>query len=128
MNDTTIIEPATGPLPDTEALKKEILRKLTYSMGKDTIVARPHDWLAATILVVRDRVIDRWMASTRAAYSGSEKRVYYLSLEFLIGRLLRDAMSNLGMIDAIRKALAGLDVKLDTLIELEPDAALGNGG
>ena len=81
MNDATLIEP-TGLLPDAEALKAEILRKLTYSVGKDTIVARPYDWLSAAILVVRDRVIDRWQASTRAAYKDSSKRVYYLSLEF----------------------------------------------
>jgi len=127
MNETTLTEP-TGLPADVEALKAEILRKLTYSVGKDTIVARPYDWLSATILAVRDRVIDRWQASTRAAYKDSSKRVYYLSLEFLIGRLLRDAMSNLGMVEAIRGALAGLGVDLDAIAALEPDAALGNGG
>src|SRR5579871_5030724 len=127
MNETLVIEKPDATI-DVEALRHEILRKLTYSVGKDTIVARPHDWLSATILAVRDRVIDRWQASTRAAYREGAKRVYYLSLEFLIGRLLRDAMSNLGMVEAIRDALAGLGVDLNALIELEPDAALGNGG
>src|SRR5579871_2631253 len=100
MNETLVIEKPDATI-DVEALRHEILRKLTYSVGKDTIVARPHDWLSATILAVRDRVIDRWQASTRAAYREGAKRVYYLSLEFLIGRLLRDAMSNLGMVEAI---------------------------
>ena len=59
-------------------------------VGKDPIVAQPHDWLTAAILVVRDRVIDHWMESTRETYAAA-KRVYYLSLEFLIGRLMRDA-------------------------------------
>src|SRR5437773_11810645 len=112
MNETTTVAPAAPLFTDGESLKKEILRKLTYSIGKDTIVARPHDWLSATILVVRDRAIDRWQESTRAAYRDGSKRVYYLSLEFLIGRLLRDAMSNLGMVEPIRAALAGLDVDL----------------
>jgi starch phosphorylase len=109
-------------------LKAAIVAKLTYAIGKDPVVARGHDWLAATILAVRDRVIDRWMASTRATYHEKRKRVYYLSLEFLIGRLLRDAMSNLDLMEGVRAALQELGVDLDVIAELEPDAALGNGG
>ncbi len=111
-----------------EALTSEILEKLTYTVGKDPIVARPHDWLTAVIYAVRDRVIDSWMESTRSTWQKSQKRVYYLSLEFLIGRLLRDAATNIGLLDQVRDALATLNVNLDELIELEPDAALGNGG
>jgi starch phosphorylase len=106
----------------------EILRKLTYEIGKDPIVARNHDWLTATILAVRDHVIDRWMASTRDTYHSERKRVCYLSLEFLIGRLLRDSISNLGLAETVRAALQRLGVDLDVIAELEPDAALGNGG
>ncbi len=125
--------PATNiePLPrkvDAETLKAEIIDKLAYSVGKDPIVAKPHDWLAAAILVVRDRAIDRWMESTRAAYTTGAKRVYYFSLEFLIGRLLRDAMSNLELMEPMEQALVGLGVDLDEIETLEPDAALGNGG
>src|SRR5690606_38456122 len=106
----------------------EIMERLIYGMGKDANVATPHDWLRATILVLRDRIIDRWMESTRSAYRNNRKRVYYLSLEFLIGRLMRDAVSNLGLMEEIRTALASLAVDLDVIAELEPDAALGNGG
>ena len=113
---------------DPADLKTAIAAKLTYAIGKDSAVARDHDWLAATILAVRDRVIDKWMASTRDAYHEKRKRVYYLSLEFLIGRLLRDAMSNLDLMDEARAALQELSVDLDVVAELEPDAALGNGG
>ncbi|KGF69553.1 maltodextrin phosphorylase [Hoeflea sp. BAL378] len=113
-------EPAT--------LAAEIIERLTYSIGKDAKVAKPHDWMTATILVIRDRVIDRWMASTRQTYETGGKRVYYLSLEFLIGRLTRDAVSNLGMIDEVREALNSLGVDFDAVAALEPDAALGNGG
>ncbi|WP_108397187.1 glycogen/starch/alpha-glucan phosphorylase [Devosia submarina] len=111
-----------------EAIQAEILERLIYSVGKDPIVARPHDWLEATILAVRDRVMDRWMESSRETWRTSHKRVYYLSLEFLIGRLMRDAMSNVGLIEPVRDALKNLNVDLGDLINLEPDAALGNGG
>ena len=68
------------------------------------------------------------MESTRAAYPTGAKRVYYFSLEFLIGRLLRDAMSNLDLVEPMEQALVGLGVDLDSIEALEPDAALGNGG
>ncbi len=109
-------------------LAELIVDTLIYRIGKDARAARPHDWLAATILTVRDQIIDRWMASTRAAHAAGAKRVYYLSLEFLIGRLLRDALSNLEVTGEVREALASLGVDLATLEEIEPDAALGNGG
>jgi starch phosphorylase len=113
---------------DVEKLRADILAKLNYSIGKDISAAKHHDWLAATILALRDRIIDRWMESTRQAYKDKAKRVYYLSLEFLIGRLLRDALSNLELTANFEKALASLDVDLDLTEALEPDAALGNGG
>ena len=121
--------PLPTPRPhDVDGLAADILEKLTYQVGKDTIVAQPHDWLRAVILAVRDRITDKWMESTRKTYEAGSKRVYYLSLEFLIGRLLRDAISNLEMIEAINQALAKFDVSLAALAGLEPDAALGNGG
>lgn len=131
MPQKPIVFDAPKPEPrarTAEALQSEILEKLTYSIGKDPIVARPHDWLKATILAVRDRVIDQWMESSRQTWQTSHKRVYYLSLEFLIGRLMRDAMSNIGLMEPVRAALKNLGVDLGDLINLEPDAALGNGG
>ena len=113
---------------DPDTLAADIITRLTYSIGKDAKVAKPHDWMSATILVIRDRVIDRWMASTRKTWENGDKRVYYLSLEFLIGRLTRDAVSNLEMIDQVRQALQSLGVDFDAVAALEPDAALGNGG
>ncbi len=124
---TARLLPAMRP-DDAAVLSAAILGKLTYAIGKDAVVARNHDWLAATILAVRDRVIDRWMASTRHTYDARQKRVCYLSLEFLIGRLLRDTISNLGLADSVRAALQQLGVDYDDISELEPDAALGNGG
>ena len=111
-----------------EILAEEIIERLTYRIGKDAKVAKPHDWLTATILVIRDRVIDKWIESTRKVYETDAKRVYYLSLEFLIGRLMRDAISNLGLLEEITNALASLGVDIRVIAGLEPDAALGNGG
>jgi starch phosphorylase len=111
-----------------DILAEEIIERLTYRIGKDAKVAKPHDWLTATILVVRDRIIDKWMESTRKVYATGDKRVYYLSLEFLIGRLMRDAVSNLGLMEQVRDALASLGVDVAVIAGLEPDAALGNGG
>ncbi|HVF92735.1 MAG TPA: glycogen/starch/alpha-glucan phosphorylase, partial [Sphingomonas sp.] len=119
---------AAAAATSTNPLADRIVDALIHRIGKDPGAARPHDWLAATILTIRDEIIDRWMASTKAAHAAGAKRVYYLSLEFLIGRLLRDALSNLGHNDAVREALATLGVDLAAIEEIEPDAALGNGG
>jgi starch phosphorylase len=121
------------PLPKlqkatVEELEIAIIQKLAFSVGKDSASARGHDWLKAAILVVRDRVIEQWMASIRETYQNQNKRVYYLSMEFLIGRLLRDAASNLGLFDNLQAALEHLGVEADLVEALEPDAALGNGG
>ncbi len=113
---------------DIAALRSLVVSKLTYSVGKDPTAASDRDWLIATALAVRDRMIERWMTSTRATKAAKTKRVYYLSLEFLIGRLLMDSLNNLGLTQTMRAALGELGVDLDELKALEPDAALGNGG
>ncbi len=121
--------PAPNPRSaDPEILAREIVDRLTYRVGKDPTVAKPHDWLQAVILITRDRAIEYWMNATRTTYLDGEKRVYYLSLEFLIGRLMGDAISNLGLGPSMRAALKLLDVDYDEIAELEADAALGNGG
>ncbi len=110
------------------ALRRTLVAKLAYAVGKDPIVASLHDWFVATALTVRDHIVDRWFPSTRAIYREKRKRVYYLSLEFLIGRLLGDSLHALDLTETMRRALAELGVKLDDLFAQEPDAALGNGG
>ena len=114
--------------PGVAFLREAIVEKLKYAVGKNPIVASRHDWFVATALAVRDEIVDRWVDSTTKTYRTDEKRVYYLSLEFLIGRLLFDALGNLEMTETVRAALAELGVDLDMLKEVEPDAALGNGG
>ena len=117
--------PAASPRNE---LASAIVDTLVHRIGKDAQAARPHDWLAATIFTLRNEIIERWMESTKAAHAAGAKRVYYLSLEFLIGRLLRDALSNLRHNDEVGEALATLGVDLSEIEEIEPDAALGNGG
>ena len=126
---TIAIQPTLShAVPDANKLAAEILSCLTYRIGKEPTVATQYDWLSATIMVVRDRLIEKWIASTKEAYERQSKRVYYLSLEFLIGRLMRDAISNLRLMDEVRNALSSLGVDFDIVAALEPDAALGNGG
>ncbi|MDX8481228.1 glycogen/starch/alpha-glucan phosphorylase [Mesorhizobium sp. VK24D] len=128
MTSAMTIEAPALDHPDPKTLAEEVLMSLKYRLGKDTTVATPYDWLTASIKVVRDRIVDHWIQATKEAYDQQEKRVYYLSLEFLIGRLMRDAFSNLGLMESMREALASLGVDLDLIAGLEPDAALGNGG
>ncbi|RWA68544.1 MAG: glycogen/starch/alpha-glucan phosphorylase [Mesorhizobium sp.] len=128
MTPAMTIEAPALDHPDPKTLAEEVLMSLKYRLGKDTTVATPYDWLTASIKVVRDRIVDNWIQATKEAYDQQEKRVYYLSLEFLIGRLMRDAFSNLDLMENMREALASLGVDLDLIAGLEPDAALGNGG
>src|SRR5262245_55940659 len=103
--------PAQGE--DMMALRRTLVAKLTYAVGKDPMVASDRGWFVATALSVRDRIVDRWVASTRATAAEGRKRVYYLSQEFLIGRLLFDSLSNLGLTEPMRAALAELGADLD---------------
>ena len=113
---------------NASAIDARIVDVLRHRVGKDERAAKPHDWFTATVLTLRDDVIDRWMESTRRTYEAQGKRVYYLSLEFLIGRLLRDALSNMGLTRDMEAALRNHGMDLSVLEDLEPDAALGNGG
>ena len=116
------------PDHDVAALKKSIANKLIYAVGKDPVAARTEDWLHAAALAVRDQLVERWMATTRAQYQQDVKRAYYLSMEFLIGRTFTNALLALEIAPALKQALADFEVDFDALVELEPDAALGNGG
>ena len=109
-------------------LKSAVLAKLTYAVGKVPELATPRDWFLAVTFATRDIIVGRWLEFLNAVYTDGRKRVYYLSLEFLIGRLLFDALTNLGVAEPMSEALDELGVKLSELRRIEPDAALGNGG
>ncbi|CAO4169955.1 glycogen/starch/alpha-glucan phosphorylase [Methylorubrum populi] len=123
----TFVKPRQRPDGDAVAqLREDIRTKLVYVLGKTAATARDRDWFAATALALRDRIVDA--CEQQQAGSVPDKRVYYLSLEFLIGRLLSDAMNNLGLVETTKAALRELGVDLAEVEGAEPDAALGNGG
>ncbi|WP_434287755.1 glycogen/starch/alpha-glucan phosphorylase [Celeribacter sp. SCSIO 80788] len=105
-----------------------LLKHLTYTMGKDPEHAQFFDWRMALSHAIRDRMVDHWVASTRKTYEQDGKRVYYLSMEFLIGRLLEDGIVNLEMVEEVKEALDHFGMDMRTILNDEPDAALGNGG
>jgi starch phosphorylase len=123
--------PAPGQPIDELALteiKSAILAKLRLAIGKDAGMATKHDWYKAAALALRDRIVHHWLTVDKQNYDEGRKRVYYLSLEFLIGRLFTDALNNMGLLAVFEAALGDLGVSLSDLRQCEPDAALGNGG
>lgn len=120
-------------LEDTQSLIQEsfsdsILRHLIYSVGKDISHAVTRDWCVALSLAVRDRMTEGWIDTTRKIYAKKQKRVYYLSMEFMIGRMLEDNLTNLGMIDEARAFFKEKNIDFHDVLHSEQDAALGNGG
>ncbi|SIP86321.1 starch phosphorylase [Paracoccus thiocyanatus] len=114
--------------PPKSGIRDAILWHLTYTLGKDPDHAQLFDWRLALSHAVRDRIVDRWMESARATRRAGAKRVYYLSMEFLIGRLLQDNIVNLQLADETQAAVEGFGLDYRALLLDEPDAALGNGG
>jgi glycogen phosphorylase len=113
---------------DAMHLRDDIFRHLSYTLGRDSHSASNRYRYAATALAVRDRLMERWKATHAAYYHADCRRGYYLSLEFLMGRALGNALLNLGLPDEAEKALRGLGQSLEDMVEEEADAGLGNGG
>ncbi|HBX6187872.1 TPA: glycogen phosphorylase [Klebsiella pneumoniae] len=117
-----------SPTLSVEALKHSIAYKLMFIIGKDPAIANKHEWLNATLFAVRDRMVERWLRSNRAQLSQEVRQVYYLSMEFLIGRTLSNALLSLGIYDDVSSALAEMGLDLEELIDEENDPGFGNGG
>jgi len=113
---------------DPIAVHQPLTGHLVYSVGKDSITATDRDWFFATAYLTRDHLIERWMNTMRSYYNTNAKRVYYLSMEFLMGRTLMNSLLSLKMDGECRDTLKQVGVNLDQIREMEPDAALGNGG
>ncbi|MEW6753411.1 MAG: glycogen/starch/alpha-glucan phosphorylase, partial [Candidatus Latescibacterota bacterium] len=113
---------------DVRSLQESFVDHLEFSLAKDEYTATHHDLYTSLALVVRDRLIERWIETQQTYYRRDAKRVYYLSLEFLLGRTLGNSLINLGMCEGTRTALSELGYRLEELCEVEPDAGLGNGG
>ncbi len=113
---------------DAESLKNLIIDHLRYSLAKDKYSATKRDLFFAIALTIRDHLIGKWIQTQQQYYDADVKRVYYLSMEFLIGRTLENSLVNLGILENCRKAVHDIGFDLDLLIEMEADAGLGNGG
>ena len=113
---------------DVESLKESFVHNLEFALAKDEFSATDRDKFNSLALTVRDRLIERWIETQQSYYRRKCKRVYYLSLEFLIGRALGNAVINLGLERNVEQALLELGTSMEELQELEHDAGLGNGG
>ncbi len=111
-----------------EELKKVIFNHLLIFQGRDPELVGNRDIYKALVYTVRDNLIENWIRTQRSYYDKGKKRVYYLSLEFLIGRSLGNALINLDMYDEANQALKELGYDLEEIREMGDDAALGNGG
>lgn len=120
--------PHDVPGLDAESLKHSLVNRLLYSIGKDPNNATDRDWLYSLAYTLRERLIDRWQETLRKTYREDAKRIYYLSMEYLVGRTLTNTMLNLHVEEEIRKILLEMGLSQEKIAELEPDAALGNGG
>ncbi|HVP66701.1 MAG TPA: glycogen/starch/alpha-glucan phosphorylase [Anaeromyxobacteraceae bacterium] len=120
--------PSVRTATDMDALRRAFADHLQFTAGKDEHSATPLDRYQAVANAVRDRMMRRWILTQQAYYRSDAKRVYYLSLEFLMGKALENNLMNLGLLDNMRGAAGSLGLDLSDLYGQEPDAGLGNGG
>ncbi len=113
---------------DAESIKRSLANRLEYSVGKDIFAATERDWFSVVAYIVRDRLTERWMETMRTYYKEDAKRVYYFSLEFLMGRALTNSLLSMGFLDECYQVLHDIGLSLEEISELENDAGLGNGG
>ncbi len=116
------------PSDSTESLKLSITNHLRFTLGAFVQSASENDWWVATCLAVRDRVMDMSTKSRSLHRQEGVRRVHYLSLEYLMGRLLENNLRNSGLYDHTKAALGEMGKDLDSLLQREPDMGLGNGG
>lgn len=126
MNIDQQISTRTGM--SAEAFRDDIQQHLNYTLAKDRDVATQWDLHHSVVLSVMDRLHERWINTQQGYYNRRVKRVYYLSMEYLIGRLMDNMLINLGLQETAAEAFAELGLDYDTIRETEVDAGLGNGG
>lgn len=105
-----------------------IVSKLSHNFGVIPTEATDEHYYKAIALILRDMMSHEYATFTNATESQNKKTVYYLCMEFLMGRSLKNTLYNLGLTDVMTKALQGLNIKIENIYEQEPDAGLGNGG
>ncbi len=113
---------------DTQSIQLSFASHLQYSLSKDQYTATNRDLYLSLALAARDRLIERWIKTQQKYYTEDVKRVYYLSAEYLMGRVLTSNLINLGMYDETRRAMEELSIDVEELAGEEPDMGLGNGG
>lgn len=113
---------------DTGSLKVSILNHLRFTLARHAENATPQEWWTATCFAVRDRLLDRFMTTQETHHKKKVRRAYYLSLEYLMGRLLLNNLHNAGLYEATRDALGELGQDLEQIASEEADMGLGNGG
>jgi starch phosphorylase len=123
-----VFDSPTTELDPLMVIIKSFLEHLEFTLGRDKYSATPFDVYNALAYAVRDRMVERWLDTQEAYYNEDPKRIYYLSMEFLMGRTLENSLINLGMLDRFREAMESLGHDFGTLIDQEQDAGLGNGG
>lgn len=114
--------------PKLNSIAQSLQNHLTFSAFKTSNASTSRDWYNSASHTVRDHVVERWVKTAENYDDQDPKRVYYLSLEFLIGRMLSNAALNLGIHDELKEGLSSLGRELENAVEMETDAALGNGG
>ncbi len=124
------LSPTTNELlkNDVETLEKHFVNHLEFSQGKDKYGAQKYDYYKSLVYTVRDRLFERWIETQQMYYRQDTKRVYYISMEYMMGRLLGNAMLNLNLNGNMKEALWELGLDFEELQPLEHDAGLGNGG
>jgi glycogen phosphorylase len=113
---------------DVPSIVNSFAHRMMYSVGNDKYTATEFNYYQALAYAVRDRLMERWFETQRSYYRNDVKRVYYLSLEFLMGRALGNNILNLGSVENFRQAMEEVGYPLKRIEEREPDAGLGNGG
>lgn len=113
---------------DSLSIHRAVMRNLSHSLGKDMYTTTMRDWYKSTALSVREPLMSWWHLTQQRYYKEDVKRVYYFSMEFLMGRSLSNNMLNMGIEDACRRALYDLGQSLESIEDQEVDAGLGNGG
>ncbi|HZW24093.1 MAG TPA: glycogen/starch/alpha-glucan phosphorylase [Gallionella sp.] len=113
---------------EQSTIEHSMINHLLYTVGKGSKAATGRDWHDSATHTVRDHLIERWVRTVDNNYKQDPKRLYYLSMEFLIGRMLSNAALNLGIGEPVRGGLQAFGQDMEKIAEMETDAALGNGG
>jgi starch phosphorylase len=128
MSSTKKSSPGAFDRSDPLVFQRVLTNHLIFTEGKSIKTATERDWFEASAHTVRDQLIEKQLKTTEMCLGEDPKRLYYLSLEFLIGRTLSNAALNLGMEQPLRESLQALGHSMEAVEEMEIDAALGNGG